>query len=148
MKTLEDGSQCQTKSILKKVHHAHLKLKDFVEGTSRVYSVVNFFQLFYSSAFICVSIYIFATAPTGKGSLKTLVPAIAAMTQPVAYCFFGQHLTNKFEQLYINILEVRWYHFKGEEKLSYLIMLQNMQQPIVVRTPFNELSVVVFRNVR
>lgn len=70
------------------------------------------------------------------------------MTQPVAYCFFGQHLTNKFEELYINVLEVRWYHFKGEEKRSYLIMLQNMQQPVVVRTPFNELSVVVFRNVR
>ena len=87
-------------------------------------------------------------APVEIGSIARIFYMLSAIAQSAVYCFSGQYLTNKFEELYDAMAKVCWYQMNKDEKRNYLIMLTNMQQPVIIRTKFNELSVAVFGNVR
>lgn len=143
----EDNSD-EVKDILKKVYELHLNLKSFVAKTSGTFLVINTLQLFHSGFLLCVSVYLFSALPEAERTIEPFFFVLSIMSQLTVYCFIGQHLTNKFEELYDTMLQVCWYGLSKGDKVSYLIMLRNMQQPVVIRSLFNDLSVVVYRNVR
>lgn len=135
-----------TTEILRKIHETHLKLRNFVDETNRSYSIIILSQLLSSTLLICIPIYLFITSTTVSG--MTIFIELVEISQLVVYCFPGQYLTNKFQELHDNMLQVCWFEFTNSERLSYITILRNMQHPVVVRSNFNELSFVAFRNVK
>lgn len=133
-----------TKSLLKEICETHSKLQSFVNNLCETFAVINFFQLVQSASFICISLYGLTTSTDFTENNIRIVLIIIVLNQIALYCFVGQHLTNKFEELYYKMVQINWYEFTREEKKAYLIMLHNIQQPVVVRTYCNELSLEVF----
>lgn len=138
----------ETKRILLEVHDVHSMLKDFVQKSNRIYAIVNWLQIVHSGLFLCISIYLYTTAAPGQDNSKVMFYGFISMSEPILYCFVSQYLTDKFEELYFSLTEIQWYNFTREEKKIYLIMLHNIQQPVIIRTYWNELSREVFEKVR
>lgn len=147
LQILDNENICDVKKLLKEVHEAHLTLKAFIVETNQAFAVVIFVQLCHSAALICALAYMFVTVPNLQRNLEMLFYVLCVLSELAVYCFSGQFITSKFEDLCDAMQQANWYEFEKEEKLSFLIILHNMQQPVVVRTPFNELSAIIFRNV-
>lgn len=142
--TSSDQHNESTMKLLKEVFETHLKLKSFANLCNKIHAVVNLFLLFESAGLMCVTIYNLTTAAADVDNITSILFAIVATCQPVLYCFIGQHLSDKFEELYYKMTEISWYQFTKEEKRIYLILLLNIQQPVMVRTYVGELSLAVF----
>lgn len=84
----------------------------------------------------------------GNRKLQVLTFSLASTFQLVFICFVGQHLTNKFDELFIAVYDIDWYHFNKKDKRAFLIMVTIMQKPVSVTTYFNSrLSAVSFASV-
>lgn len=125
-----------------------MKLRIFVTQISQCFEIVNLFQMFHSASFMCISIFLSTTSAPEEDNTKTVFFAFAAAGEVVLYCFAGEYLTNKFEELYHKMTQLNWYQFTKEEKRNYLIMLQNIQQPVIIQTYCSVLSRATFFYVR
>lgn len=147
LKNQNEDTSHDVKKILKQVHESHIKLQAFVDETARIFSVGNFSQLLMSAFIIGFSIYAIATSPF-REKVEVIMFTFAILFQLALFCYSGQHLSIKFEDFYDNLLQVCWHRFSKEDKRNFLIILNNVQQPVVIKTVFNShLSMILFRNV-
>lgn len=146
LKEFQEFPDLKVDIILREVHDAHIVLKSFVSDVNQSFKFIVLLQLFYSGLYICVSVYL-VTTMTEDRSIEPFALAFSANCELGVYCFVGQYLTNKFEKLSDTLASVCWYEFTKEEKKTFLVMLHNMQQPVVIKGDLNELSFEVFRNV-
>lgn len=150
VKPMTNGNEMnanEVHSILRKIHETHLALKDFIVEVTRTFEIVILTQLFYSVVFISISTYLFVTVPAAERTNDSLFFGAGTTAELAVFCFSGQFVTNKFEELYETLTQVCWYKFSKEEKLNYLIIMKNLQVPVVVRSNFNELSSQAFQSV-
>lgn len=147
LKQIDDENRKDVKGILQQVLESHIMLRDFVNKMYTPFAVFVLLQLMQPSIDLAVSVYIVTSVPPEHRSLELFIYAVMIIYELGIFCFAGQYLTDKFEELYDNMLEVSWDDFTLEEKRNFLIILHNIQQPVILKTYFTELSVVVFRNV-
>lgn len=145
---INDENRNDVKRILQEVHETFVKLRAFVNKLSKIFAWIIFLQLLESVLDIAIAIYIGTTLSTGNKDFEIFIYALVIIFQLALFCFSGQHLTNKFKELYDNMLQVSWDDFTQGEKRDYLKILHSMQQPVVIRSHFSELSLEVFKNVR
>lgn len=149
LESLSDKNETKPdiKNIQRQIYESHIKLQTFVGETARIFSVGNLFQLFLSAFMIAFAIYAIAASPYGR-SMDVFCYTLAVLSELAVFCYFGQVMSDKFKEFYDNLLQVQWYRFSNDEKRNFLIILHNVQQPVVVKTFFDiELSMIMYRNV-
>lgn len=144
---LDDENRKDVEEILQQILEVYIKLRAFVNKMRPAFAAFILFQLMQPAIDLAVAAYVVKTLPAENRSMEQFIYVTMVPFQLAIFCFSGQHLTDKFVQLYDNLLQVCWYEFSLKEKRNFLIILQNVQQPVILKTYFTELSLIVFRNV-
>lgn len=125
LKQIDDENRKDVKGILQQVLESHIMLRDFVNKMYTPFAVFVLLQLMQPSIDLAVSVYIVTSVPPEHRSLELFIYAVMIIYELGIFCFAGQYLTDKFEELYDNMLEVSWDDFTLEEKRNFLIILHN-----------------------
>lgn len=133
---------------LEHVHRSHVKLLEFKNSVEHIFKPLNFLQCGQSIIYMCLLLFVSKMETDGSRKLQVLTFSLASSFQLIFICFVGQHLTNKFDELFHSVYDIDWYNFNKKEKRAFLIMITTMQNPVTVTTYFNsKLSAVSFASV-
>lgn len=152
---------------LEHIHRSHVKLLElnslkrfqrkywikwvffrFKNSVEHIFKLLNFIQCGQSILYMCLFLYVSQMETDGSRKLQVLAFSLASSFQLIFICFVGQHLTNKFDELFHSVYDIDWYNFNKKDKKAFLLMITMMQKPVSVKTYFNsELSAVSFASV-
>lgn len=130
------------------VHRSHVKLLEFKKSFEHIFKPLNFLQCGQSIIYMCMLLFVSKMETDESRKLQVITFSLASSFQLIFICFVGQHLTNKFDQLFQSVYNIDWYNFNRMDKRAFLIMITEMQKPVSVTTYFNaKLSAVSYASV-
>ncbi|XP_058805763.1 uncharacterized protein LOC131672515 [Phymastichus coffea] len=124
----------------------HLKVLDIVNNIETVYTYVSFIQVFFSTFIICCSSYIVLAVTNNLVlMIKYSLLCMTAVWQGYSFCFSGQRLINKSEQISNKLYQSFWHDENPKEIRAISYMISRAQRSLALTAgKFTSLSAPTF----
>ncbi|KAI4502481.1 hypothetical protein M0802_002393 [Mischocyttarus mexicanus] len=121
------------KSFLKLCIHHYDCIYKFADNINKTFEVMVFIQFFVTTSSICFTLYqLMKISPLSTDFAQIIVYMYAALMQIYLYCWYGNLVATKSEEIAKTIFEINWIILNDDIKKSLLFMMKRTMKPIVL----------------
>ncbi|XP_058805764.1 odorant receptor 13a-like [Phymastichus coffea] len=139
----------QENNSLAPIIKQHQKIMNIVDKIETVYTYGSFLQVFLSTFMMCCAGFMVLTESNDIMILmKYSMVCVTVTWQEYSFCFFGQRLINKSEQISHKVYDTFWYNAKPSEIRAIAYIIKIAQIPLKLTAgKFTSLSAETFTSI-
>ncbi|KAK2576114.1 hypothetical protein KPH14_007447 [Odynerus spinipes] len=130
----------ERRTIVKLCIRHHESIYNFAATVNHKFQFIIFIQFFISTSIVCFTLYQLTKFPAfSLDLLKTVLYMGCVLTQIYLYCWYGNLVTLKSQDIVNQIFDINWPELSVDIQKSLLIMMKRTVTPIT----FNCLNIVL-----
>ncbi|XP_011631567.1 odorant receptor 13a-like [Pogonomyrmex barbatus] len=135
-----------------KIIQKHQRIINFSKNIESLYSYIALLQFVSNSIMICSIGYLIVTAIGSPNAIKQIMKSFLFYTitnlEAFIFCYAGEYLNNKSEEIGIAVYNCEWYNLKSEEsRVLLFIMLRSQKQLTLTVGKMTDLSLKTFTSI-